>query len=161
MSMASFERTKPWDRWSVQSIEFRQVQLFTKRAPRCRHPNYRQPKCWQSYPKSTKMQLRPILNFDPRGKLWPHVKVVPQGWSLSPRGEVIPWGWSYPLGVKFSARPSIILNSRDCSPLGVNKGVNIPPRGQITPLGPISPLGARGEVKNGPLNPPDIIPSWG
>jgi hypothetical protein len=29
--------------------------------------------------------------------------------------------------------------------MGVNKGVNIPPRGQI------SPLGARGEVKNGPL----------
>jgi hypothetical protein len=29
--------------------------------------------------------------------------------------------------------------------MGVNKGVNIPPRGQI------SPLGVRGEVKNGPL----------
>jgi hypothetical protein len=45
--------------------------------------------------------------------------------------------------VQFSVRPSILLNRRECSPLGVNKGVNIPPRGQI------SPLGARGEVKNG------------
>jgi hypothetical protein len=33
------------------------------------------------------------------------------------RGEVIPWGRSYPLGVKFSVRPSILLNSRECSPL--------------------------------------------
>jgi hypothetical protein len=39
------------------------------------------------------------------------------------------------LGVKFSVRPSILLNSRECSPLGVNKGVYIPPRGQISPLG--------------------------
>jgi hypothetical protein len=46
--------------------------------------------------------------------------------------------------VKFSVRPSIRLNHRECSPLGVNEGVNFTPRGQI------SPLGARGEVKNGP-----------
>jgi hypothetical protein len=65
-------------------------------------------------------------NFDPRGE------VVPWG------GEVIPWG-------EFSVDPSILLNCRVCSPLGVKEGVNIPPRGQI------SPLGARGEVKNGPL----------
>jgi hypothetical protein len=37
--------------------------------------------------------------------------------------------------VKLSAHPSILLNSRECSPLGVNKGVNIPPRGQSSPLG--------------------------
>jgi hypothetical protein len=37
------------------------------------------------------------------------------------------------------------VNSKECSPLGVNEGVNIPPRGQS------SPLWARGEVKNGPL----------
>jgi hypothetical protein len=42
--------------------------------------------------------------------------------------------------VKFSVRPSILLNT-----LGVNEGVNISPKGQI------SPLGARGEVKNVPL----------
>jgi hypothetical protein len=78
------------------------------------------------------------LNFDPRDE------VVPQEWILSPGagGEVIP-------GVKFSVRPSILLNSRECSPLGVNagvnEGVNTPPRGQI------SPPGARGGVKNGPL----------
>jgi hypothetical protein len=46
--------------------------------------------------------------------------------------------------VKLSGHPSILLNHRECSPLGVNKGVNVTPRGQI------SPLGARGEVKNGP-----------
>jgi hypothetical protein len=70
--------------------------------------------------------LRPILNF-------------------APRGEFVPWGCCYPLGVKFSVCLSILLNNRECSPLGVNEGMNIPPRGQI------SPLGARCEVKNGPL----------
>jgi hypothetical protein len=30
--------------------------------------------------------------------------------------------------VKFSVCPSILLNSRECSPLGVNEGRNIPPR---------------------------------
>jgi hypothetical protein len=42
---------------------------------------------------------------------------------LTPRGEVVP------LGVKFSFRPSILLNP------GRNEGVNIHPRGQILPLG--------------------------
>jgi hypothetical protein len=51
----------------------------------------------------------------------------PQGRSCPPRGEVIPWG------VKFSVRPSILLNSRECSPLGVNEGVNIPSKGQSSP----------------------------
>jgi hypothetical protein len=68
----------------------------------------------------------------------------PLGANFDPGGEVIPWG------VKFSVRPSIQLNSRECSPLGVIEGVNISPRGQISPLGSSSPLGARGEVKNGP-----------
>jgi hypothetical protein len=81
---------------------------------------------------------RQILNLNTRGKLWP------QGRSCTPGVNFVPWGWSYLLGVKFSVCPSIILNSRECSPLGVNKGVNIPPRVQI------SLLGARGEVKNGP-----------
>jgi hypothetical protein len=50
--------------------------------------------------------LRPILNFAPRGKLWP------PGAKLSPRSEhFVPWGWSYPMGVKFSVGPSILLNS--------------------------------------------------
>jgi hypothetical protein len=60
--------------------------------------------------------LRPILNF-------------------APGGEVVPQGWIYPLGVKLSVRPSILLNYTDCSPLCVNKGVNVRPRGQISPLG--------------------------
>jgi hypothetical protein len=45
---------------------------------------------------------------------------------------------------KFSVCPSILLNNRKCSHLGVNEGMNFEPRGQI------SPLGARGEVKNTP-----------
>jgi hypothetical protein len=40
---------------------------------------------------------RPILNFTPRGKLWP------PGVKLSPRGEVVPQGWISPLGVKLSS----------------------------------------------------------
>jgi hypothetical protein len=69
------------------------------------------------------------LNFDPRGKLWPPgAKLSPRGEFLSPRGESIPWGWN-------SLFSSILLNSRECSPLGVNEGVNIPHRGQISPLG--------------------------
>jgi hypothetical protein len=48
--------------------------------------------------------------------------------------------------MKFSVRHSILLNNIECSPLGVNEGVNFTPRGQI------SPLGARGDVKNGPLD---------
>jgi hypothetical protein len=46
--------------------------------------------------------------------------------------------------VKFSVHPSILLNNKEFSPLGVNEGVNFTPNGQI------SPLGARAEVKNGP-----------
>jgi hypothetical protein len=72
---------------------------------------------------------RPVLNLAPRGKLWP------PGAKLSPRSELCPYGWSYPLGVKFSVHPFILLNSREYSPLGINKGVNIPPRGQSSPLG--------------------------
>jgi hypothetical protein len=55
---------------------------------------------------------------------------VNPGVKLSPRGKFCTlWGWSYPLVVEFSVRPSILLNGRECSPLGpgVNEGVNIPP----------------------------------
>jgi hypothetical protein len=58
-------------------------------------------------------------------------KVVPKGWILSPMGV------KFSPGVKFSVRPSILLNSRECSPLGVNKGVNIHPRELISSLGPV------------------------
>jgi hypothetical protein len=75
----------------------------------------------------------------------------PQGRSCPPGVNFVPWGWSYPQGVKFSVHASILLNSRECSPLGVNEGVKIPPRGQI------SPLGARGEVKNGPQNLSEFV----
>jgi hypothetical protein len=84
--------------------------------------------------------LRPILKFAPRGKFWPPSgEIVPQGSILSPG-----WGWSYPLGVKFSVRPSILLNSRECSPLGVNEGEKISPRGKFSLLG--VKLTPRGEV---------------
>jgi hypothetical protein len=67
--------------------------------------------------------LRPILNFTPRGKLWPQGRRCPQGVNF------FPWGWSYLLGVKLSV--SILLKSREGSLLGLNKRVNIPSRGQI------------------------------
>jgi hypothetical protein len=76
-------------------------------------------------------KLRPILNFAPRGKLWPQGRSCPSGVNF------VPWRWSYPLGGNSLFAPSFFyINSRECSPLGVNKGVNIPPRGQISTLGP-------------------------
>jgi hypothetical protein len=92
---------------------------------------------WPRHQSGTKC-LRPILNFALRGKL------CPQGRSCPPGVNFIPWDWSYPLEVKFSVCPSILLNSRECSPLGVKEGVNIPPRGQISLLG--AKFTPRGEV---------------
>jgi hypothetical protein len=54
-------------------------------------------------------------NFDPRGEFCPL------------EGEVIPWGWNSPFTPPF-------FKTVECSPLRVNKGVNISPRGQISPL---------------------------
>jgi hypothetical protein len=59
----------------------------------------------------------PGANFDPQGR------------SCPPGVNFVPWGWSYLLGVNFSVCPSILLNSRECSPRGVYEGLNIPPRG--------------------------------
>jgi hypothetical protein len=58
--------------------------------------------------------LRPILNFAPRGKSWP------PGAKLSPRSELCPLRVKFPREVKISVRPSILPNSRECSPLGKN-----------------------------------------
>jgi hypothetical protein len=81
---------------------------------------------------------RPILNFAPTCNLWP------QGRSCPPEVKFVPWGWSYPLGVKFSVHQSILVNSRECSPLGVNKGLKISPRGKTSLISYISyPLGAK------------------
>jgi hypothetical protein len=63
-------------------------------------------------------------NFDIQGRRCPPGLV-----------NFVPKGWSYPMGVKFSVCPSILLNNRERSPLGVNEGVNIPPRGQNSSLG--------------------------
>jgi hypothetical protein len=73
---------------------------------------------------------RPILNFTPRRKLWPHGQGCPPGVNFVPRG------WSYPLGVKFSVRPSILLNSIECSPLGWTKGWSFPLGDIVHPWGP-------------------------
>jgi hypothetical protein len=51
--------------------------------------------------------LRPILNFASRVKLWPYGWSCPKGWTLLPGGELSLWF-------------SILLNSIECSPLGVN-----------------------------------------
>jgi hypothetical protein len=63
---------------------------------------------------------------------------------------------SNPLGVKFSVRPSILLNSRECSPLGWTKGWTFPLGDKFNPRGPSSPqgvkftLGGQGEANNSP-----------
>jgi hypothetical protein len=99
------------------------------------------PAAWTTLRNVCAKTPRPILNFAPRGKLWPQELRCPPGVNF------VSWGWSYSLEVKFSVCLSILLNNRECSPLGpgVNKGVNIPPGGQD------SSLEARGEVKNGPI----------
>jgi hypothetical protein len=69
---------------------------------------------------------------------WGSFLTLPLGANFDPRGEFCP------MGVKFSVGPSFPLNSRECSPLGLNEGVNIPPWGQISPLG--AKFTPRGEV---------------
>jgi hypothetical protein len=80
-------------------------------------------------------------------KAWGPFLTSPLGDNFHPKGEVVPQGWILSSGVKLFPGGEIFC--RECSPLGVNEGVNegvnIPPRGQF------SPLGAKGEVKNGPL----------
>jgi hypothetical protein len=73
-------------------------------------------------------------------KPWGPFLTSPLGANFDPRGKVIPWGW-----YSLFAPPFFYINSRECSPLVVNEGVNISLRGQF------SHLGARSEVKNGPL----------
>jgi hypothetical protein len=43
--------------------------------------------------------------------------------------------------MKFSARPSILLNNKEYSPLGVNEGVNFTPGAKFTPRGEVIPWG--------------------
>jgi hypothetical protein len=50
---------------------------------------------------------------------------------------------TYVYGVKFSVCPYILLNSIECSPLGVNEGVDIPLGEKFHPWGPSSPLGVK------------------
>jgi hypothetical protein len=60
---------------------------------------------------ATLLNLRPILNFTPRGKL------LPLGAKLSPRGELCPPGVNFvPLGVKLSPGSEIL-----CLPLRSSK----------------------------------------
>jgi hypothetical protein len=79
------------------------------------------------------------LNFAPN----PRGEVVPQGWILSPKCEVIPCGWS-------SLFAPLFVRTVECWPLGVNEGVNIPPRGTIfTPRGKLHPWGQTMLLKAG------------
>jgi hypothetical protein len=93
---------------------------------------------------SLKCEVIPqVWSYPPGVKLSPRGEVIPPGAKLFPGGEVIPQGRSYSPGVKLSPRdevipqgwrpsvcPFVLLKIIVCSPLGVNKGVNIPPRGQ-------------------------------
>jgi hypothetical protein len=92
-----------WDTWP--EVEFWDTWPEVRR-PETRNQSGRWRRIRQSIWKIVKSAWaqRPILNFAPRGKLWPP-------------------------GVKFSVRPSILLNSGECSPLWVNK------RGWTFPLG--------------------------
>jgi hypothetical protein len=87
----------------------------------------------------------PFLTSPLGANLWPpEVK-------LFPRGEICPLGVKLSNGGEILCSPSILLNmfvcSRECSPLGVNEGVNISPRGQSSPLG--AKFTPRGEVHRG------------
>jgi hypothetical protein len=67
------------------------------------------------------------------GDPWGPFLTSPQGANFHPQGR------SCPPGVKLSpggVRPSILLNSRECLPLGVNEGVNIPLGDKCHPWGP-------------------------
>jgi hypothetical protein len=70
---------------------------------------------------------------------------------LPPPSELSPLGVKLSPEVKFFVRPSILLNSRECSPLDGGEQRSEYLR-QFNPWGPSSPLGARGGVKNGPLS---------
>jgi hypothetical protein len=52
-----------------------------------------------NFSRCAKKNLRPILNYTPRGNLWP------QGRSCPPGVNFVPWEWSYSLGVKLSVCP--------------------------------------------------------
>jgi hypothetical protein len=53
---------------------------------------------------------RPILNFAPRGKLWPPRRSCPPRAKLSPTGEVVPHGRRCPLGVKLPPGGEILFS---------------------------------------------------
>jgi hypothetical protein len=54
----------------------------------------------------------------------------------------VPYGWSWPLGGEdpLFNPPFFDKNSGECSPLGVNEGMNIPPRVQVHPRGQLEDL---------------------
>jgi hypothetical protein len=99
------------------------------------------PSFWQRLQKT-------ILNFAPRGKLWPP--------GTCPRGvNFVPSGWSYPRGDLLGGiiLCSLLLSSKRQSvftPGGWTKGWTIPLEDKVHPWGPSSPLGANHSVKNWP-----------
>jgi hypothetical protein len=74
---------------------------------------------------------RPVLNFDPRGELWP------QGQSCPPGVNFVPWGWNS----LFS--PPFFLTVESVHPWGWKKGWTFPLGDQFNPSGPSSPLGVK------------------
>jgi hypothetical protein len=78
-----------------------------------------------------------IFNLDPRGEILPPRVKLATGEKLTPRGE------------DYLFAPSILLNSRECSTLGLNEGVGIPRRSKDYPGGQTSPLGASSCCKTG------------
>jgi hypothetical protein len=68
-----------------------------------------------------------VFQFCPQGQIVTHTSEVgPQGWILSTKDDAI---------------PTVLLNKRECSPPGLDKGVNMYPRGQSSPWGPSLLLG--------------------
>jgi hypothetical protein len=102
----------------------------------------------------TENEISKIEAGDFRGKLRPlGENFDPQGWICTPWVNFVPKGWSYPLGGgEILCSTLYLLNSRVCSPLGMNEGVNILLGDKVHPRGPTSPLWENHVVKNFPLD---------
>jgi hypothetical protein len=66
--------------------------------------------------------------------------------KLFPRGEFCPLGVKLSPGGEILCSPFHSSKSIECSPMGVNEGVNIPRRGQSSTLRPILNFAPRGKL---------------
>jgi hypothetical protein len=70
------------------------------------------------------------------------------------------WGEVIHQGCRPSVRPFVLLKRRVFSPLGVNEGVNIPPRDQSSYLeAKLTPSGKLKMLKTGLRVSPTVVPS--